>query len=290
MRYRTGMTMVLAAGTLWSFQALIIRQIDVAGPWAVLAWRSAAMVPVLLMWLALTSKSSPLTDLRKAGMAGVVGGFTLVAAMGGAILAFQTTTVANAAFVLAAAPLLAAILGQIVLGEAVAPRTWGAIALALVGIFLMIREGLAAGALIGNVAALVSALGFAAFTVALRWQRVEESLPSSILGAVFASIAGALATVQLGQPLVIPAMDLMWCVLMGAVTLSGGMILYTLGSRVVSSADLTLLSNTEILLAPVWVWLILGETASANTLIGGSVVLAAILFNAWSGARRMALA
>ena len=290
MRYGTGMVMVLAAGVLWSFQALIIRQIEVAGPWAVLTWRSAAMVPVLLAWLAWSSGGSPLAVLRKAGMAGVVGGVALVAAMGGAILAFQTTTVANAAFVLAASPFLAAILGRLILGEAVAPRTWGAIALALVGIFLMVREGLAAGALIGNVAALVSALGFAAFSVALRWRRVEDSLPSSILGAGFAVIAGTLTTAQLGQPLVIPAMDLMWCVLMGVVTMSGGMILYTLGSRVVSSAELTLLSNTEILLAPLWVWLILGETASTNTLVGGSVVLAAILFNAWTGVRRMALA
>lgn len=171
-----------------------------------------------------------------------------------------------------------------------APRTWGAIALALVGIFLMVREGLAAGALIGNVAALVSALGFAAFSVSLRWRRTADSLPSSILGAEFAVIAGVLATLHLGQPLVIPATDLMWCVLMGVATLSGGMVLYTLGSRVVPSAELTPLSNTEVLLAPVWVWLILGETASANTLLGGAVVLAAILFNAYVGVRRIALA
>ena len=290
MRYGTGMAMVLVAGLLWSFQALMIRQIEVAASWAVLTWRSAAMVPVLLVFLAWTSRGAPVSALRKAGAAGVIGGIGLVAAMGGAILAFQTTTVANAAFVLAASPFLTAILGRLVLGEAVAPRTWGAIALALVGIFLMVREGLAAGALIGNVAALVSALGFATFTVALRWRRVEDSLPSSILGAGFAVIAGALATVQLGQPLVIPAMDLMWCVLMGMVTLSGGMVLYTLGSRVVPSAELTLLSNVEILLAPLWVWLVIGETASANTLVGGAVVLAAILFNAWSGVRRLALA
>lgn len=290
MRAGTGMAMVLAAGVLWSFQALIIRQIEVAGPWAVLTWRSAAMVPVLMLWLAWTSGGAPLAVLRKAGMAGVLGGVALVAAMGGSILAFQTTTVANAAFMLAASPFLAAILGRVVLGEAVAPRTWGAIALALVGIFLMVREGLAAGALVGNLAAFASAFGFAAFSVSLRWRRVEDSLPSSILGAAFAAIAGALATVQMGQPLMIPAADFMWCVLMGVVTMSGGMVLYTLGSRVVPSAELTLLSNTEVLLAPLWVWLVMGETASVNTLAGGTVVLAAILFNAFAGVRRAALA
>ena len=290
MRYGTGVVMVLVAGVLWSFQALMIRQIEDAGPWAVLAWRSLALLPVLLVFMAWRTGGSPWPVIRKAGLAGVLGGIGLVAAMGGAILAFQSTTVANAAFLFAAAPFLAAVLGRIILGEVVAPRTWGAISLALVGIFVMVGDGLAAGVLLGNVAALISALGFAAFSVALRWRRVEDSLPASILGAGFAAMVGALATVTLGQPLIVPATDLMWCVLMGIGTLAGGMVLYTFGSRVVPSAELTLLSNTEVLLAPFWVWLVLGETASPATFVGGGVVLVAILFNAYSGVRRLALA
>lgn len=290
MRYGTGMGMVLTAGLLWSFQALMIRQIDAAGAWAVLSWRSLAMVPVLFAFLAWRTGGAPFVAIRNAGFAGVLGGIGLIAAMGGAILAFQTTTIANAAFLLAASPFLAAILGRVVLGETVAPRTGGAIALALVGIFLMVREGLAAGALVGNAAALVSALGFAAFSVALRWRGTHDSLPVSLLGAIFAVLAGALAATQFGQPLLIPGSDLIWCVLMGVGTMSGGMILYTFGSRVVPSAELALLSNTEVVLAPFWVWLILGETASAGTFVGGTIVLAALLLNAFAGVRRLAAA
>ena len=288
MRYGTGMGLVLTAGLLWSFQALMIRQIGEAGTWAVLTWRSLAMAPVLLAFLAWRSGGAPWPAIRAAGLAGILGGIGLAAAMAGAILAFQTTTVANAAFLLAASPFLAAILGRLILGERVAPRTWGAIGLALVGIFVMVREGLAAGAVLGNVAGLVSALGFAAFTVALRWRRVEDSLPASLLGAVFAVIAGAAVVGLSGQSLAIPASDLMWCALMGVVTMSGGMILYTFGSRVVPSAELALLSNLEVLLAPLWVWLVLGETASTGTFLGGAIVLVAILFNAFGGARRLA--
>jgi drug/metabolite transporter (DMT)-like permease len=290
MRYGTGMVLVLTAGLLWSFQALMIRQIDEAGSWAVLVWRSLAMLPIVLMFLAWRSGGSLWPAIRKAGLAGVLGGIGLVAAMGGAILAFQTTTVANAAFLMAASPFLAAILGRLILGETVAPRTWGAIGLAMVGIFMMVREGLAAGAFLGNVAALTSALGFAAFSVALRWRRLDDSLPASILGAMFSAVAGALLATQLGQPLLISGNDLMWCVLMGVATLSAGMILYTLGSRVVPSAELTLLSNVEILLAPFWVWLLLGETASSGTFVGGSIVLVAILYNAFAGVRRQVMA
>ncbi len=288
MRYGTGVALVLAAGVLWSFQALIIRQIDDAGSWAILFWRSLAMLPVVALFLAWRSGGSPLPAIRAAGTAGVLGGIGLVAAMGGAIVAFQSTTVANAAFLMAAAPFLTAVLGRLVLGEAVAPRTWAAIAIALVGIFVMVGEGLAAGAWLGNLAALVSATGFAAFTVALRWRRLEDSLPASVLGALFAALAGAIAAIQVGQPLAVPAPDLMWCALMGVVTLSGGMILYTFGARVVPAAELTLLATIEILLAPFWVWLLLSETASPGTFLGGAILLAAILVNTLSGARRAA--
>jgi drug/metabolite transporter (DMT)-like permease len=85
-----------------------------------------------------------------------------------------------------------------------------------------------------------------------------------------------------------PASDLFWCVLMGIVTMSGGMILYTFGSKVVPTAELALLSNTEVMLAPFWVWLLMEETASAGTFVGGAVLLVAILFNAYAGVRRMA--
>ncbi|MEZ5912239.1 MAG: hypothetical protein R3D84_08475 [Paracoccaceae bacterium] len=94
MRYGLGMGLVLTAGLLWSFQALIIRQIDMAGPRTILAWRSLAMVPVLLGFLAWRSGGAPVRAIRKAGLAGALGGAGLVVAMGGAILAFQTTTVA----------------------------------------------------------------------------------------------------------------------------------------------------------------------------------------------------
>lgn len=287
MRYGTGMSLVLLAGVLWSFQALIIRQVDVAEAWTVLFWRSLAMVPVVLAFISWRAGGSPLPALRNAGLAGVLGGLGLVAAMGGAILAIQTTTVANAVFLFAAAPFLAAILGRAILNERVAPQTWTAIGIAIVGIFIMVREGLAAGAWVGNVAGLASALGFATFTVALRWRHVADSFPTVAIGGVFSVIVGGGIAMGLGQPVMVPVPDLLWCLLMGFATLSGGMILYAQGSKVVPSAELALLSNTEVLLAPFWVWLLLDETASAGTFVGGSVLLLAILFNGITGVRRL---
>lgn len=287
MRYGQGMLLVVTAGVLWSVQGLIFRQIDTAGTWAVLFWRSVGMLPVLAGFLAWRAGGSPLPAIRGVGLAGALGGAGLVAAFAGAIYSIQATTIANAVFLFAASPFLTALIGWAVLGEKVRGETWGAIAVAMVGIFVMVREGLQGGAMAGNVAALLSALGFAVFTVSLRWRKLSDTLPSVFMGGVFSIFAGAMVASQLGQPLIVPPSDALWAMGMGAGTLSLGMVLYTLGSRIVPAAELALLSNIEVMLAPLWVWAFLGETASANTFLGGAILLVAVILNGLSGARRM---
>lgn len=286
MRYGSGMVLVVLAGILWSSQGLIFRQIDSAGTWAVLFWRSIGMVPVLLAFLIWRAGGSPLPAIRAVGLAGVLGGIGLVGAFGGAIYSIQATTIANAVFLFAASPFLTALIGWAVLGERVRPETWAAMGVAMAGIFVMVRDGLEGGALAGNVAALLSALGFAVFTVSLRWRGLADTLPSVLLGGIFSIAVGALVAGQLGQTLAVPLPDALWSMAMGAGTLSGGMVLYTLGSRVVPAAELALLSNIEVMLAPLWVWLFLNETASAATFMGGAILLVAVTMNGLSGARR----
>jgi DME family drug/metabolite transporter len=287
MRYGTGVALVFVAGIVWSTQGLIFRQITEAGTWSVLFWRSVGMLPVLLGFLAWRAKGVPFGLIRKVGFAGAMGGLGLVMAFAGAIYSIQATTIANAVFLFAASPFFTAILAWLILREEVRPATWAAIALAMVGIFIMVREGLAAGAMAGNVAALISALGFAIFTITLRWGRLSDMLPAVVLGGIFSIIAGALVAGQLDQPLLVPLADILYAMGMGAVTLAGGMVLYTLGSRVIPAAEAALLSNVEVMLAPIWVWLFLGETASTGTFVGGAVLMVAVIFNALSGARRM---
>lgn len=287
MRYGLGMVLVVAAGVLWSTQGLIFRQIDTAGTWAVLFWRSVGMVPVLLAFLVWRAGGSPLPAIRKVGVAGVLGGCGLVGAFAGAIYSIQATTIANAVFLFAASPFLTALLGWMVLGERVRLETWAAMGVALAGIYVMVSSDLTGGAMAGNVAALLSAFGFAVFTVTLRWRRLDDTLPSVLLGGVFSIIVGAVVAQALGQSLAVPLADAVWAMLMGAVTLTGGMVLYTLGSRVVPAAELALLSNIEVMLAPLLVWWFLNETASPATFVGGAILLVAVMINGVSGARRM---
>jgi drug/metabolite transporter (DMT)-like permease len=286
MRYGTGMVLVVLAGLVWSTQGLIFRQIDAAGTWATLFWRSVGMLPVLLAFLAWRARGNPLPAIRAVGLAGTLGGMGLVGAFAGAIYAIQSTTIANAVFLFAASPFLTALIGWAVLGERVRPATWAAMGIAITGILVMVSGDLSGGAMAGNAAALLSALGFAIFTVTLRWGKVADSLPSVLLGGLFSLAAGALLAAQMGQTLAVPATDATWAMAMGAITLSGGMVLYELGSRVVPAAEAALLSNIEVMLAPLWVWLLLGETASLATFMGGAILLVAVMMNGISGARR----
>jgi drug/metabolite transporter, DME family len=289
MSYRSGVLLVLAAAVLWSTMGTIIRLLDEAGTWAVLFWRSAGLIPVLVLWVAL-KRGAVLAAIRRTGRAGLAAGLGLVLAFSGAIHAIQTTTIANAVLLFAASPFLAALLGRVLLGEPLRRATWAAMAVAIAGMVVMVGGGLARGALIGNLAALGSAFGFAVFIIALRWGRLGDMMPAVILGGGLSMLVALVALAATGGVLLVPAHDIALSLAMGAGVLALGMALYTLGSRVVSAAELALLTMAEVVLAPFWAFLILGETASATTLAGGGLILLAIAVNALSGMRRKPLA
>ncbi len=286
MRYGTAVALVVMASVLWSLQGLVFRQIEAADPWAILFWRSLGMLPVLAAFIAWQGRGRLVGSILRAGPSAVIGGIGLVFAFGGAVYAIQSTTIANAVFLFAASPFLTALLGWAVLGERVRPRTWTSIAVAVAGIAVMVGGGLERGAVAGNIAALASAAGFAVFTVSLRRACLRDPLPIVFVGGVFALTTAAALAGATGQALAVPVEDALRAVFMGAVMLSGGMVLFTLGSRVVAAADLALITMVEVMLAPFWVWLLLGETASRATLLGGVFILAAVLMNARAGARQ----
>lgn len=290
MTYGKGVALVLGAGILWSTIGLVVRQIDEAGAASVMFWRSAGLLPVLWAFLHWRTGGRVLASMRSMGLPGVVGAMGLVAAYAGALYALQATTVANAVFLYSAAPFFAALLGWAALGERVALTTWLAMGLALAGIFVMIGGGIEGGRMDGNIAALISAAGFAVFSVSLRWGHVEDSLPIVLMGGILSMVAAFGLAPMLGQTVSASPHDIAVSMALGAVVLTGGMMLYTYGSKALPTAELTLMSSIENILAPIWVWLLLGETASSATLMGGVMVLIAVMGNAVAGARRQALA
>jgi drug/metabolite transporter (DMT)-like permease len=283
--YLRGAALVVGGAVLWSMMGLAIRLIGEATTWQILLWRSLGMAPVLFALITWRSGGRPFARIRAAGRTGLAGGLALVFAFAGAIYAIQSTTVANAVFLFAASPLITALLAWPLLREPVRPGTWAAIAVAAVGILMMVREGLEIGALWGNLAALASAAGFSVFTLALRRGRLGDMFPATMLGGVFSALTAVAVLTLTGERLAVVPSDAALALGMGVVLLGGGLACFTIGSRTLPAADLALLSMVEVLLAPVWVWLILAETASAGTFVGGAILLAALVGNALTGMR-----
>ncbi|AGI72516.1 putative DUF6 family transmembrane protein [Octadecabacter arcticus 238] len=284
--HKYGVLFVFAAGILWSTVGLGIRMIEDAVVWQILFYRSISMSLFLYVVIRVRSGESPIVQIHRIGFPSVIAGLSLVAAYSGGIYSIQNTSVANAMLLFATAPFMAAVLGWIILGERVRVATWVAIAFAIGGIAIMVADKSGSVVLKGSLAALGSAFGFAVFTVALRWGRTGEMLPSVFLSGLFAAVITFGICQLSGLTVAVSLHDGAISMGMGVFQVGAGLILYTLGSRSLPAAELALLSLAEVLLGPLWVWLFLGETASLNTLIGGAVLLAAIAGNAASGKRR----
>tara|TARA_Y100001947_G_scaffold82112_2_gene69794 strand:- start:171 stop:1088 length:918 start_codon:yes stop_codon:yes gene_type:complete len=284
---RRGLVFVFMAGVLWSTVGLGIRMIDEATVWQILLYRSISLSLFLATVIYLRSGGNLIKVVKAAGLPGCIAGLALVGAYSGGIYGIQSTSVANAMLLFASAPFMAAILGWIFLREIVRKATWVAILFAILGIGIMVQDKTEGGvALLGNLAALGSAFGFAVFTVALRWGRSGDMLPAVFLSGIFAIFITSSICLLSGLSFQISVNDTSISMGMGVFQVGAGLVLYTLGSKTLPAAELTLLSLAEVLLGPLWVYLFLNEVATLNTLLGGLVLLLAIAGNAISGARR----
>jgi drug/metabolite transporter (DMT)-like permease len=285
--------LVALAGVFWSIGGLLIRLIEAASGWQIVLFRSLALALTLTLIIALRHRGRLMGAFRAAGAEGVAAAGALAGGFIAFVLSLQQTSVANATFMLGASPFFAALLGRWLLGEPIRRATVLAIAAALLGIMIMIEGGLAVGTIRGSLLALGASVSFAIFSVLLRRGRERDMLPC-------VAIAGALAALcelpvvlagapSLGSALLLSPRDFALCAVMGAVQVGGGLTVFTLGARHVPAAELTLLSLTELALAPIWVWLAIGEVPSGSTLLGGAIIIGAITWQALSGTRRRPL-
>jgi len=184
---------------------------------------------------------------------------------------------------LSSAPFIAGLFGWILLRERIDKTQWTAMTAAAIGILLMIQDGLSGDTLFGNLTAFAAAVGFAGFTVSLRWGKNENMLPTVCYAGLFTVFFSAFAAVILNEGLSISRNDLFIATGFGAFGLGLGMVLYVAGSHKMQAAELVLLSLLEIILGPIWAWMFFSELPTSLTMIGGVILLSAILFQTFSG-------
>jgi len=272
-----GAALVCAAATCWSLGGLFVRLMseDLDG-WTIAFWRSAFMVLAVGAWVAAANGLRTIAVYRVMGWAGVLSGLLLAISFVAFILAITRTSVANAVVLQSAAPLAAAALSRVCLGERLSPTTLVAILVAVAGVALMFAGALGGGDLLGNTLALGVAIAFGANIVVVRAARGIDLVPATVLAGLFA-LAATLPFASWDAP---SAADFSLLAAMGIVQLGLGLFLFMRGAPQLTAAQVGLLTLLEVILAPIWVWLAFGEVPSLLSLIGGGVVLAALLLHA----------
>ena len=268
-----GLVYGFACGVTFSLGGLSVRFIEVATPWQVVAYRSAFLGLAMLLLCVARHGRSTMRAFRAIGWPGLVSALILALANSAYVLGFLTTTIANALFLLSTGPVIAAVLGALLLRERVQGFTCIAIAGTVAGVLIMGYDGLSSGGLLGNFIALFAAFAFAAYTVTLRWTRGVDMLPALCLGGFFSAALGVLGS---GGDLAVTGRDLALLAAMGGIQCGVGLLFMTAAARHILAAEVSLLGMAEAVLGPVWVWLVIDEVPTELTLMGGLIVLVSV--------------
>ena len=282
---------VLIAGLFWSFGPLVVRYIDDAQliPWQYLFFRGSVIFLVLNIYLFLAEGLKFTKNYNKIGLSGLIGGVSLGIANISFILSITTTTAAVTMMMLATQPFVAAILAYIFLKEKISMTTFIAIVVAAGGIIFMSLDSKGEGSLFGLINGLLSSLGFAGFTVSLRWRRETPKFTTVAIAGIFCAAVAILVLIFNDDNIFISVKNSSLSALHGFLVCSG-LILFSIKSKDLPATDLTLLSLTEVLGGIFWVWLpIFGinEVPTANTLIGGAIIIFAIIFYGYNTKRNL---
>ena len=270
-QYRRGALLVAGAALAWSTAGLVTRA-TTTDPWTTLFWRSVFACLFLAVYIGLRDGRGALRPFGELGLAGLGVAVSFGISMTCFIIALKETTVANVLIFQAAAPFVAAVLGWLWLGERVSLRSGLAILATAAGIVVMVSDSVAAGRVLGDLISAVMGISFAIMVVLARRHRAVSMTAAMALAAALTALV-ALPFASLAPA---PA-DFALLAAFGVGQMGLGLVLFTAGVRLIPAADAGLITVIEVILAPVWVWLAFGEDPGPRALVGGAIVLAAVV-------------
>ena len=270
--YRRGIAMLIASAFFLSTAGIALRLVEQADGWQILFYRALSMSLTIFLFLAYQRGTAVLDEFRGLGWNDALLALFLGTGFVAYVFALLFNTIANALFIFSSAPFVAALLGWVVLGERVALRTWVCIAGAMVGLAIMVASGLAAGRYLGNLIALWIPVSYAAAIILVRRSDRQDMLSALCLAGL---VAAALSAIFV-RDFSLSSLDLGISLYLGVFQVGAGFGLMVLGTRYIPAAQVGLLALVEPILAPVWVWLGVGEVPALATILGGSIIFLAI--------------
>ena len=273
---------VLLAGLLWSFGPLVVRYMDQPGesPWQYIFARGLTIFIVLNLYLYFEEGKNFLKNYLKVGVSGLIGGCGLGIAMITFIYSITNTSAAVTLLCLAAMPFFTALLGFLFLNEKISLNVWIAIGIATIGIIIIALGNTEKSSLIGLIFGMTSSIGFSIFSVTLRWRKETQKFTTVAVAGLFCVIVSLTFIAITKSQILSTSYNGAMFSLHGTIVCLG-LILYSIGSKAIPAAELTLLSLTEVIGGIFWVWLPLfgiNEVPSANTIIGGFFLFMSIIY------------
>jgi len=270
--YRRGILQLVASGFFLSTAGIALRLVEQADGWQILFYRSLALSITILLILVFQKRSRFFDEFRGLGWNDCLLAVFLGTGFVAYVFALLYNTVANALFIFSCAPFVAGFLGWILLGERVATRTWFAIGVTMAGLAVMVGSELAVSHYLGTLLALWIPIAYAASIIAVRSSKRDNMLVALCLAGL---VAGGLSAIFVTD-YALTSRDLIISLYLGVFQVGVGFTLVVLGARYVPAALVGLLALVEPVLAPIWVWMGVGEVPSLATVVGGTIIFLAI--------------
>ena len=261
-----------------SFGGLIVKSFEGATLWQILFWRSLFFSLTVLAFLLIIYKKKTLTSFYNSGLAGVIGGIVLSFGFCGYVFAMYNTTVANTNFIISLQILFLALFGYIFLKEKINTLTLTSIILAMIGVLVMVGNSLTPGELSGNLAAFTMPITFAVLIMIVRKYPTVDMVPAQFVAGVSSCLIGFL----LSSKIMISPHDIFLGFLAGFFQVGFGFIFITIGARTTPSALVGIIMLSESILGPLWAFLFVSERPSIFGLLGGAIILFAVLLQFYS--------
>ena len=272
-----GYILLLFGGFCLSWGGFIIRSFEQATVWQILLLRSVFFMVALMIFLIATYKKNTIKIIKDAGYPAVIGGLVMSLSFIAFVVSMSITTVANVVFIISTQTMFLAIFGYFYLKEKISLLSFFAILLAMGGITIMVGDSLSAGTFFGNIVALVIPINFSILVMIIRKNKNLDMVPAIFYSGIFSIIYGLI----LSESFIFTNHDILMGFFLGVPHLAFGFICITIGSRTTPSTTIGLLMLTETLFAPIWVWLFLNEIPPISVLIGGIVIILAIIFKSF---------
>jgi drug/metabolite transporter (DMT)-like permease len=263
----------LFGGFCLSWGGFIIRSFEEATVWQILLLRSVFFMIALMIFLIATYKKNTIKIIKDAGFPAALGGLVMSLSFIAFVVSMSITTVANVVFIISTQTMFLAIFGYFYLKEKVSLISFFSIVLAMGGITIMVGDSISTGSFFGNVVALAIPINFSILVMIIRKNKNLDMVPAIFYSGIFSIIYGLI----LSESFVFTIHDILMGFFLGVPQLAFGFICITIGSRTTPSATIGLLMLTETLFAPIWVWLFLNEIPPLSVLIGGCVIITAII-------------